>query len=250
MMESIATGEPNSGSRVVSRAEETSNVGGAAGRFSLVAGISGIVFVLLYVGPLFGFSLAPSPTSGPSDVAAYYAQHAADLQSIQFLRALSTVFFLMFLTGLWRVLQGIEARPDALATGVVAAGVTIASMGLVLYAARQAITLNATQLQDPAVVQTIRDFSNAIDVFTLFPVAVLVALTSWILLGSRGGSRWIGQAGILVVGLLVLGTLGAIIGPLRPLGVIGFLVSNLWLAALAILLCVRGFQTGRPAAAR
>lgn len=119
-----------------------------------------------------------------------------------------------------------------------------------LYAARQAIALNATQLQDPAVVQTIRDFSNAIDVFTLFSVAVLVALTSWILLGSRGGSRRIGQVGILVVGPLLLGTLGAISGPLRPLGLIGFLVSNLWLAAVAILLCVRGLQTVRHAATR
>src|SRR5919206_2610757 len=174
-----------------SGAFEPSTVGMSADRLSLIAGISGILFVLLLLGPLFGFGLGPSPTSGPSDVAAYYAQHAGVLQSIQLLRACSTVFFLAFLGGLWTMLQR-QARSGAVAIGVVAAGVTVAGLGLVLCAARQALALNATQLQDPAVVQTIRDFTNALDTFSSLPLAVLVGLPSWVLLGRRRRARLVG----------------------------------------------------------
>ena len=95
-MASVTSPEMHTQSSVVAPAFE-----GDADSLSLIAGISGLVFVLLLVGPLFGFGLGPSPTSGPSDVAAYYAQHAGVLQSIQLLRACSTVFFLAFLGGLW-----------------------------------------------------------------------------------------------------------------------------------------------------
>jgi hypothetical protein len=217
-----------------------------ADSFSLVAGVSGILWILLLVGPLFGFGLGPSPTSGPGDVAAYYAQHAAVLQRIQVLRACSTLFFLVFLAGLWEVLQR-QARSAAPALGVVAAGVSVAGIGLVQYAARQAIALNANRLQDPAVVQTIRDATNALDTFSAFPLAVVVGLTSWVLLGSRGGARWIGRAGLLVTVLLVVGGVGAISEFLRPLGATGFLVSSVWLLVVAALLLTWGVRARRLA---
>jgi hypothetical protein len=99
-MASVTSPEMHTRRSVVSRAVEEGE-----DSFSAVAGISGLVFVLLLVGPLFGFGLGPSPTSGPRDVAAYYAQHAGVLQSIQVLRALSTVCFLVFLAGVWDVLR-------------------------------------------------------------------------------------------------------------------------------------------------
>jgi hypothetical protein len=234
------------------RSSAGSTAGGAgvvergADSFSLLAGVSGILSVLLLVGPLFGFGLGPSPTSGPGDVAAYYAQHAGVLQRIQVLRACSTFFFLVFLAGLGDVLRR-QARSAAPALGVLAAGVSVAGIGLVQYAARQAIALNATQLQDPAVVQTIRDVTNALDTFSAFPLAVLVGLTSWILLGSRGGARWIGRAGLLIAVLLVVGGVGALSEFLRPLGATGLLVSSVWLLVVAALLLTWGVRARRLA---
>ena len=217
-------------------------------RLYLVAGISGLAFVLLWVGPLFAFSLGPSPSTGPRDVAAYYAQHESVLLRIQYLRALATVFMLVFLAGLGDLLRQVDARASAPATGVVAAGATAAALGLVLYAARSSIALNAAQLQDPAVVQTIRDLTNALDAFSSLPVAALVGLTSWTLLATRGAARRIGQAGIVVAALLlVLSSATAGIMSLRPLGAAGFLLSALWLAALSLLLFVHGVA-GKPIA--
>src|SRR6266568_2483837 len=120
-MASVTTRELNSENSAGSRTVETSDLGRGGDTFTLVAGISGIVFVLLLVGPLFGFGLGPSPTSGPADVATYYAQHAGVLQNIQVLRAFSTIFFLVFLAGLWDVLRR-HAGSGSLAMGVVAAG--------------------------------------------------------------------------------------------------------------------------------
>src|SRR6266581_6743113 len=216
-MSSIAASEP------ISRAMETTPNANRTSRLSLIAGLSGIIFVVLLVGPLFAFGLGPSPTSGPGDVAGYYAQHAGVLQTIQVLRASSTLFFLVFLAGLSELIRR-QARFTALSAGVIAAGVTVAGIDVVLYAARQAIALNAAQIQDPAVVQTIRDFSNALETFSTLPLAVLVVLTSWVLIGSRGGARWIGRAGLAIAVLLMLAGVGAIVGFLRPLGAVAFLV--------------------------
>ncbi len=245
-MASIATREMRSKSSGVSQQNDTGNDASGVSRFSLVAGVSGIAFVVLLVGPLFAFGLGPSPAAGPTDVASYYAQHASVLQSIQVLRAFSTVFFLVFLAGLWDTLQR-QARLAAI--GVVAAGVTLTGTGLVLYSARQAIALNATQIQDPAVVQTIRDFSNALETFSTLPLAVLVVLTSWVLIGSRGGARWIGRAGLAIAVLLMLAGVGAIVGFLRPLGAVAFLVSSLWLVAVAVTLVFGGLQARGAASA-
>jgi hypothetical protein len=235
-------GELKTDDRVGSGAPDADGIGDVAAGFSLVAGVSGLVFLLLFLGPLFGFALGPSPASGPADVAAYYARHGSTLQSIQFLRALATVFFLVFLAGLWGALRRVEGRSGAAATGVVAAGVVMAAIGLVLFAARQSIALNAAQLQDPAVVQAIRDFANALEAFTSVPAAVLVVLASWILLGGRGAGRRIGQAGFPVAALLLLGPASTVSGALRPFGPAGFLASNLWLAALALLLSARAVR--------
>ena len=49
-------------------------------------------------------------------------------------------------------------------------------------------------------------------------------------------------ARILAAMLLLGGSMSASSGFLRPLGVTGFIVSALWLAALAVLLCVRGLR--------
>jgi len=90
-MSSIAATEP------ISRAMESTTNANHTSRLSLIAGLSGIIFVVLLVGPLFAFGLAPSPTTGPGDVAQYYAEHTGALQTIQVLRTSSSLFFLVFL---------------------------------------------------------------------------------------------------------------------------------------------------------
>jgi hypothetical protein len=171
-------------------------------------------------------------------VARYYAEHAEVLQNIQALRAASTLFFLVFLAGLSELVYH-HARSMALSAGVLAAGVTVAAINVVLCAARQAIALNAVQIQDPSVVQTIRDFSNALETLSSMPLAVLVVLTIWGLLHSQGARLWIGWAGLPVAVLLVLAGISPMIAFLQPLGVIAFLLASLWLLALAIWLCLR-----------
>src|SRR5438094_6293045 len=211
-MSSMAASEPRS------RAMETTPNADRTSRLSLIAGLSGIISVVLLVGPLFVFGLGPSPTSGPGDVAGYYAQNAGVLQTIQVLRASSTLFFLVFLAGLSELVHR-QSRLSALAAGVIAAGVTVAGIDVVLYAARQAIALNAAQIQDPAVVQTIRDFSNALETFSSIPLAVLVVLTSLGLVAMRGPVRWIGWAGGPVALVRVLGGLGAMSARRKRCGV-------------------------------
>ena len=231
-MSSIAVSEP------ISRAMQTTPNAERTSRLSLIAGLSGIIFVVLLVGPLFAFGLGPSPTSGPGDVAGYYAQYAGVLQTIQVLRASSTLFFLVFLAGLSELIRR-QARFTALSAGVIAAGVTVAGIDVVLYAARQAIALNAAQIQDPAVVQTIRDFSNALETFSSMPLAVLVVLTSLGLVAMRGPGRWIGWAGGPVALLLLLAGVSATSAFLKPIGVVAFLFASIWLAVLAIWLSLQ-----------
>ena len=231
-MSSVAASQP------IRRAIESTPNANRASRLSIIAGLSGIISVVLLVGPLFVFGLGPSPTSGPGEVAGYYAQKAGVLQTIHVLRASSTLFFLVFLAGLSELVHR-QSRFSALAAGVIAAGVTVAGIDVVLYAARQAIALNAAQIQDPAVVQTIRDFSNALETFSSMPLAVLVVLTSLGLVAMRGPGRWIGWAGGPVVLLLLLAGVSATSAFLKPIGVIAFLFASIWLAVLAVWLSMQ-----------
>ena len=85
-----------------------------------------------------------------------------------------------------------------------------------------------------------RDFSNSLEPFSCVPLAVLVALGggSWsAAVAARG--RLVGW-GLAIAALLMLAGAGAIVGFLRPLGAMAFLVSSLWFVVVAITLGLLG----------
>jgi hypothetical protein len=205
-------------------------------RWGLVAGFGGIAFVFLFLQPLF--SATPSPLSGPPSTAPVFVQHQDLPHLIQSLRAFGAVGFLVLLVGLQAMLRRVEGGAGMLTTTVVVAGVMAVATGVVTHVARQAIQEHATAIQDPAVVQTIQDLADAAETFTSVLLAELVGLASWVLLGSRGATHWIGWAGLFGAPLLLVGAVSLITGPL-PFPAVELLGYTLWFGALTITMVVR-----------
>ncbi len=120
------------------------------GPVNLVAGISGIAFVVLYAGPLA--LLPPSPTTGPADVAAYYEHNQRVLELVQVLRALAIPAFFLFLAGLVSILRRLEGATGSLTIAAAASGGALMAIASVSVAMRWSITLDAAKLASPLAV--------------------------------------------------------------------------------------------------
>jgi len=160
--------------------------------------------------------LPPAPTSGPEDLAAYYIQHGEALRQVQLIGGLGAVCLLLFVSGLGRTLGRLQGTPSQLAVGVVLAGVAVASMSLTANAATLSIVLNDGRVENPGVVQTLHDFTNSIEILMSLPLAVVVALTSWVLVRGHGAVHWIALVGIPMAVLLVFRTTAVAGWPALP----------------------------------
>ncbi len=203
----------------------------------LVYGIAGLVFVVLFAGPLA--FLPASPTTGPADVVAYYEHNQRALEVIQIVRALSVPAFLLFLSGLALMLRKVEGAPAPLTTGAVASGAVLITLALAILAARWSIALDAAKLGSPPAVQTVRDLADSLQSFSLFPAASLIGLASWVLMSSRGATRVIGIAGVVFTAILLVGAVAA------AFGAQGFAVTLLdpfWFIAVAVTMTIRAIR--------
>ena len=157
----------------------------------------------------------------------------------QSLRVLAALVFFVFLAGLWTMLRQAEAGSGERAAAVLAAGVAIPLLTLVVSTARLTLIMHAGQIQDAAVVQLVRDFAQALETATFYPLAVVVGLGSWTLAGTRGVTRWIGLAGAAVAILVVGGLVGSLAWPalagLAMVGLPGFLA---WMLAVSIVMTI------------
>ena len=206
-------------------------------RFGVVAGIAGLLFVVLYAAPLA--LLPPSPTTGPADIAEYYVRNQPTLQLIQILRGLSVPLFFVFLSGLVSMLGGIEGDASRFTDGAAAAGAAFISVALAVLAARWSISSNAAQLASPPVVQAVRDLADAAQTFTVLPAAAFIGLASWVLCRATGALRGIGIAGVVFALLLLAGLVAGAFG--LPGAAVTFL-TPLWYVAVGLRMIFRGTQ--------
>jgi hypothetical protein len=171
---------------------------------------SGILFVAVQIATLaltaaFLATTHPPMNASPQEAARDFAQAQAMVEIGTFLYVLQVPFLLVFLGGLFGVLRRAEGGSGALSVSVLGAGiamVVIASMGALI----SSLTPIIGQLGgDGATVKAIDAMTPLALALSAFPRAVLLGVTSIVILESGIAARWMGWAGLALNPCSVVG---------------------------------------------
>jgi hypothetical protein len=209
---------------------------------------TGIAFVVLVLIATF---IAPAPpplgASAPA-IATYYTSHRGPLILGTWLSGLAVIFWLWFLGSIRHALYPSEGGTGRLTTVAVLSGTATAAVVLVFSAIGQALAFR-TPVR-PGVVEVFYNVQS--EGFTLlsFLVAAFVGAASLVMLRHNAVARWLGQLGIIVAVLQLIGTAAIMVesGPLGAGGAfsfVAFLSFLLWVLLLSVVMVLK--TRARPA---
>lgn len=206
-------------------------------RWSRLAPLTGIIFVLLFVVSFAVGGSTPGVHATGLKVLSYYKAHHGQQMGSAFLEAVGVVFLLFFAAALRSHFRRVEGARSLAALGfggavvLGVAGATFAALNWALADARNTLDLSAAQ--------ALNVLSN--DFFWPSSIGVAVFGVGYGLAIARNGAlpRWLGWIAILI-GILSM----------TPIGFVAFLAVLAWSLIVSALLFARGGRShGTPAAA-
>src|SRR5919112_2765464 len=207
-----------------------------------LGGISGILFVVLFVPSYLSAPDTPIATSAPQEVIDYFTARQDGILFINgLLLIFAAFFFLWFLGVLHSMLQDAEGERYGFSSVSLAGGLLFIT--LVLAGAAVEIVYPATLArfenfqQDAQLGFLSLALSGWMYRFAFVGMAALIAATSVVVLRTGVLHRWLGWAGLLV----------ALVALLRFLGPLGAWLALLWIIAVSVLMITGGVgSTGGP----
>jgi hypothetical protein len=207
-----------------------------------LGGLSGILFVVLFVPSYLSAPDSPIATSGPQDVIDYFTDRQDGILIINgLLLVFGAFFFLWFLGTLHGVLQDAEGEGHGFSSVSLAGGLIF--IALVLTGA-------AVEIVYPATLARFENFQQDAQLgflslalcgwmyrFAFVGMAALIAATSVIALRTSVLPGWVAWAGFVA----------ALVALLRFLGPLGGWLALLWVIAVSVLMLTGGVgSTGAP----
>jgi hypothetical protein len=194
-------------------------------RWSHLAPLSGLVFVVLVAVATLSSHTTPASDASPAKVIAFYEAHRSSQRAVDILFVVGFAFFLFFAGTLRGALR---AESEGAATTALAGAVLLAT-GIGLLSMFDYALADHPDKLTPAAAQALSLLSN-----DAYPVAAAGALVfgvsaGFALLRSSLLPRWLGWA------VLAFGVIAA-----TPASIIGLLGLLLWTLVVAILLLRRG----------
>ena len=207
-----------------------------------LGGLSGILFVVLFVPSYLSAPDSPIATSGPQDVIDYFTDRQDGILIINgLLLVFGAFFFLWFLGTLHGVLQDAEGEGHGFSSVSLAGGLIF--IALVLTGAAVEIVYPATLArfenfqQDAQLGFLSLALSGWMYRFAFVGMAALIAATSVIALRTSVLPGWVAWAGFVA----------ALVALLRFLGPLGGWLALLWVIAVSVLMLTGGVgSTGAP----
>jgi hypothetical protein len=207
-----------------------------------LGGLSGILFVVLFVPSYLSAPDSPIATSGPQDVIDYFTDRQDGILIINgLLLVFGAFFFLWFLGTLHGVLQDAEGEGHGFSSVSLAGGLIF--IALVLTGAAVEIVYPATlarfeNLQQDAQLGFLSlALSGWMYRFAFVGMAALIAAASVIALRTSVLPGWVAWAGFVA----------ALVALLRFLGPLGGWLALLWVIAVSVLMLTGGVgSTGAP----
>ena len=207
-----------------------------------LGGLSGILFVVLFVPSYLSAPDSPIATSGPQDVIDYFTDRQDGILIINgLLLVFAAFFFLWFLGVLHGVLQGAEGEGYGFSSVSLAGGLIF--IALVLTGAAVEIVYPATLArfenfqQDAQLGFLSLALSGWMYRFAFVGMAALIAATSVLALRTSVLPGWLAWAGFVA----------ALVALLRFLGPLGGWLALLWVIVVSVLMFTGGVgSTGGP----
>jgi hypothetical protein len=207
-----------------------------------LGGLSGILFVVLFVPSYLSAPDSPIATSGPQDVIDYFTDRQDGILIINgLLLVFGAFFFLWFLGTLHGVLQDAEGEGHGFSSVSLAGGLIF--IALVLTGAAVEIVYPATLArfenfqQDAQLGFLSLALSGWMYRFAFVGMAALIAATSVIALRTSVLPGWVAWAGFVA----------ALVALLRFLGPLGGWLALLWVIPVSVLMLTGGVgSTGAP----
>jgi hypothetical protein len=202
-------------------------------RWSALAPLTGVAFVILVVLAFAVGGSTPDINDSPEKILRYYNNHDSKQMFSAFLLALGVIFFFFYLGVLRAVLRAGESGPARLSAVAFAGGIVL-GVGMLSFAGFTFALADAADHLTPQGAQALNTLNS--DFF--FPLAAglstLLIATAISSLGSRVLPAWAGWTA------LVLG-----IAAITPLGFFAFLLFGLWTLAVSFVLW-RGASAATP----
>ncbi|TFV86266.1 DUF4386 family protein [Blastococcus sp. CT_GayMR16] len=221
--------------------------GGDGRKWDSIAGIAGLVFIVLIVASFF------TPDTPGSDVAAerIAEEITADESGHQMsllLGFLADLAFFVFLAGLWSRLRRWEG-PAGMLSGLVAiAGAAFVAMILVSEGIYLAFVKGATE-GDAAALPALAVLDDWVGASTVVPGTALFAAIAAAILTTRALPAWLGWLSALAALSLLVSVLGVFQstddeGALGFVGFAGFLLLLIWVLAASVVLLMKAGGSG------
>jgi hypothetical protein len=196
-----------------------------AARLVPLAGVAAVVVIVVAI--VVGGE-TPDGDDSLQEIVSFYRENDSDQQWSAALAAWGTAFFLLFASGLWRVLRNAETERSA-ASSLVLVGSALFAVGTTIFAGIGFTLGDFADDLGPGAMQTL----NALNSDMFFPLA----LGMFIFLIGVGASviqtgvlpKWLGWASVVIAVLA-----------LTPIGFIVFLALGLWILIVSALLATSG----------
>ena len=220
-------------------ATTASNSGAVAWqRLEVVAGVTGLTFVVLAVGVLVGSHPEPAFTAPAAEFLKHYRSPntvGSDLRSFGF--AVALVVFVWFVVALSTLLRRVEGEAPWRSTTAMVSGVLFAA--LVLPGSEVAAVFRADDL-DPQLARYAFDESQASFANARVALGSFAVCCGWVITSTRFLPRWVGWLAIGAGAGLVV----ARISWSNQLWLLPYLLFWVWMLTVALLLLRRSFGRG------
>lgn len=213
-------------------------------RWERYAAGTGLVFVALVIVSVFLAPQAPKLSDPAEEIQTYFVDNKDGLLLQAFVSGLAAAFFLWFIGSLRSFLRPAEAGTGRLSAVAFGGGVAVVAAVIPIFAVSSALAYSVARESDPGLVRALFEVRHMFEIFSLFPLAVLLGAA------SIGGGRtrvlpqwlaWFG--GLLALGQLVSGMAlvfeGSELGPQGWYGLVVFALFLVWVIAVSVLMLQR-----------
>ena len=198
--------------------------------------LAGILAIVLIVLAFVIGGETPDGDDSLRKIVSFYRDHDSDQMAAAALLGWGAAFFMLFASGLWRVVRDAETEGHG-SSALLLAGSAVWAVGATIFAGITFTLADFAKDLTPSAMQALNALNE--DMFMTIAVGTFAfSMGAGIsVLNTRVLPKWLGWLSIVIA-----------IVAITPLGFFGFLAMGIWVVIASVVLLLRGGSTPAPAA--